>query len=308
MSLDIAISVVMTLVIAATPILLAGLGELVAEKSGVLNLGVEGMMLVGAVAGFISASLTGFTPLGYAVAGLAGLCASLLFAALALTLGANQVATGLALTIFGTGLSSLAGAGFVGTTITRLPALFPPALAGHPILRLVFGYDLIVYLSVALTLAATWFLNHTRSGLILRSVGESDASAHAIGYPVTAIRYLAVAFGGALAGLAGAYYSLAVTPMWADRITAGRGWIALALVVFSSWRPWRLLLGAYIFGAVMTLELYSKAAGFALLPPEMLAMLPYLATVVALAVIAMRPSRGRLDAPRCLGKTFRAGA
>jgi ABC-type uncharacterized transport system permease subunit len=308
MSLDIAISIVMTLVIAATPIQLAGLGELVAEKSGVLNLGVEGMMLVGAVAGFISASLTGFTPLGYAVAGLAGLCASLLFAALALTLGANQVATGLALTIFGTGLSSLAGAGFVGITITRLPALFPPALAGHPILRLVFGYDLIVYLSVALTLAATWFLNHTRSGLILRSVGESDASAHAIGYPVTAIRYLAVAFGGALAGLAGAYYSLAVTPMWADRITAGRGWIALALVVFSSWRPWRLLLGAYIFGAVMTLELYSKAAGFALLPPEMLAMLPYLATVVALAVIAMRPSRGRLDAPRCLGKTFRAGA
>jgi general nucleoside transport system permease protein len=308
MSLDIAISIVMTLVIAATPILLAGLGELVAEKSGVLNLGVEGMMLVGAVAGFIAASASGFTPLGYVVAALAGLGASLLFAALALTLGANQVATGLALTIFGTGLSSLAGAGFVGTTITRLPALFPPELANHPLLRLAFGYDVIVYLSIALTLAAAWFLNRTRSGLILRCVGESDASAHAIGYPVTAIRYLAVAFGGALAGLAGAYYSLAVTPMWADRITAGRGWIALALVVFSSWRPWRLLLGAYLFGAVMTLELYSKAAGFALLPPEMLAMLPYLATVAALAVIAMRPSRGRLDAPRCLGKTFRAGA
>jgi ABC-type uncharacterized transport system permease subunit len=308
MSLDIAISIVMTLVIAATPILLAGLGELVAEKSGVLNLGVEGMMLVGAVAGFIAASASGFTPLGYVVAALAGLGASLLFAVLALTLGANQVATGLALTIFGTGLSSLAGAGFVGTTITRLPALFPPELANHPLLRLAFGYDVIVYLSIALTLAAAWFLNRTRSGLILRCVGESDASAHAIGYPVTAIRYLAVAFGGALAGLAGAYYSLAVTPMWADRITAGRGWIALALVVFSSWRPWRLLLGAYLFGAVMTLELYSKAAGFALLPPEMLAMLPYLATVAALAVIAMRPSRGRLDAPRCLGKTFRAGA
>ncbi len=308
MSLDIAISIVMTLVIAATPILLAGLGELVAEKSGVLNLGVEGMMLVGAVAGFIAASASGFTPLGYVVAALAGLGASLLFAVLALTLGANQVATGLALTIFGTGLSSLAGAGFVGTTITRLPALFPPELANHPLLRLAFGYNVIVYLSIALTLAAAWFLNRTRSGLILRCVGESDASAHAIGYPVTAIRYLAVAFGGALAGLAGAYYSLAVTPMWADRITAGRGWIALALVVFSSWRPWRLLLGAYLFGAVMTLELYSKAAGFALLPPEMLAMLPYLATVAALAVIAMRPSRGRLDAPRCLGKTFRAGA
>jgi ABC-type uncharacterized transport system permease subunit len=308
MNPDIAISIVMTLVIAATPILLAGLGELIAEKSGVLNLGVEGMMLVGAVAGFIAASMSGLTPLGYLVAALAGLVASLLFAVLALTLGANQVATGLALTIFGTGLSSLAGSGFVGTTITRLGPLFPAALASHPILRVIFGYDVIVYLSVALTLAATFLLNHTRPGLILRCVGESDVSAHAIGYPVTLIRYLAVAFGGAMAGLAGAYYSLAVTPMWADRITAGRGWIALALVVFSAWRPWRLLLGAYIFGAVMTLELYSKAAGFALLPPEMLAMLPYLATVAALAVIAMRPSRGRLDAPRCLGKPFRAGA
>ena len=307
MSLEIAISVVMTLIVAATPILLAGLGELVAEKSGVLNLGVEGMMLVGAVAGFIAASLSGVTPLGYAVAGIAGLVASLIFAVLALTFRANQVATGLALTIFGTGLSSLAGAQFVGTTVRRLGPLFPDGLASHPILRIVFGYDVIVYLSVAATLAVTFFLNHTRRGLILRCVGESDESAHAIGYPVTLIRYLATAFGGAMAGIAGAYYSLAVTPMWADRITAGRGWIALALVVFSSWRPWRLLLGAYIFGAVMTLELYSKAAGFALLPPEMLAMLPYLATVAALTVIAMRPSRGRLDAPRCLGKSFQAG-
>jgi ABC-type uncharacterized transport system permease subunit len=307
MSTDIAISVVMTLIIAATPILLAGLGELVAEKSGVLNLGVEGMMLIGAVAGFIAVSLTGVTPLGYAVAALAGLVASLLFAFLALTLGSNQVATGLALTIFGTGLSSLAGASFVGTTIKRLDPVFPPALASDPILRAVFGYDIIVYLSIVATLAAAWFLNHTRRGLILRCVGESDESAHAIGYPVTSIRYLATGFGGAMAGIAGAYYSLAVTPMWADRITAGRGWIALALVVFSAWRPWRLLLGAYIFGAVMTLELYSKAAGFALLPPEMLAMLPYLATVAALTVIALRPSRGRLDAPRCLGKTFQAG-
>ncbi|MBV9977458.1 MAG: ABC transporter permease, partial [Hyphomicrobiales bacterium] len=158
MSLEIAISIVMTLVIAATPILLAGLGELVVEKSGVLNLGVEGMMLVGAVAGFITASLTGFTPAGYAAAAFAGLCASLLFGVLALTIGANQVATGLALTIFGTGLSSLAGAGFVGTTIARLPALFPQSIAGHPILRLAFGYDVIVYLSIALTLAAAWFL------------------------------------------------------------------------------------------------------------------------------------------------------
>jgi general nucleoside transport system permease protein len=308
MSPDIAISFVMTLVIAATPILLAGLGELIAEKSGVLNLGVEGMMLVGAVAGFIAASTSGVTPFGYAAAALAGLAASMLFAVLALTLGANQVATGLALTIFGTSLSSLAGAGYVGTTIARLGPLFPDALANHPLLRVVFGYDVIVYGSVAMTLIATWFLNRTRSGLILRCIGESDSSAHAIGYPVTPIRYLAVTFGGAMAGLAGAYFSLAVTPMWADRITAGRGWIALALVVFSAWRPWRLLLGAYIFGAVMTLELHAKASGVSIMPPEMLAMLPYLATVVALAFIAMRPSRGRLDAPRCLGKAFRAGA
>jgi simple sugar transport system permease protein len=263
--------------------------------------------LIGAVAGFIAVSLTGATPLGYVVAAGAGLVASLIFAVLALTLGSNQVATGLALTIFGTGLSSLAGASFVGTTIKRLDPVFPPSLANDPILRVVCGYDIIVYLSILLTLLAAWFLNHTRRGLILRCVGESDESAHAIGYPVTVIRYLATAFGGAMAGIAGAYYSLAVTPMWADRITAGRGWIALALVVFSAWRPWRLLLGAYIFGAVMTLELYSKAAGFALLPPEMLAMLPYLATVAALTVIALRPSRGRLDAPRCLGKTFQAG-
>jgi simple sugar transport system permease protein len=308
MTTDIAISFVMTLVIAATPILLAGLGELVVEKSGVLNLGVEGMMLVGAVTGFIVASASGVTTLGYAGAAIAGAAASMLFAVLALTLGANQVATGLALTIFGTGLSSLAGVGYVGTTIARLPPLFPDALAHDPMLRLVFGYDPIVYLSVLLTLAAAWFLERTRAGLILRCVGESDTSAHAIGYPVIAIRYAAVAFGGAMAGVAGAYFSLAMTPMWADRITAGRGWIALALVVFSAWRPWRLLAGAYLFGAVMTLELHAKARGVSVVPPEVLAMLPYLATVVALALIAMRPSRGRFEAPRCLGRAFRAGA
>ena len=234
MSLDIAISIVMTLVIAATPILLAGLGELVAEKSGVLNLGVEGMMLVGAVAGFIAASASGFTPLGYAVARARGLGASLLFAVLALTLGANQVATGLALTIFGTGLSSLAGAGFVGTTITTASrALFPRRSRAIRCCASSSAMTSIVYLSVALTLAAAWFLNRTRAGLILRvrrGIGRLRPCDRLSGDrdPLSRRRLRR-----RLGGVAGAYYSLAVTPMWADRITAGRGWIALALVVFS---------------------------------------------------------------------------
>ena len=307
MNLDIAISVVMTLIIAATPILLAGLGELVAEKSGVLNLGVEGMMLDRRGRWLHRASLTGFTPLGYVAAALAGLCRLAALRRLALTLGANQVATGLALTIFGTGFPRSPARASSAPRSSGSRPFFPPALAGHPILRVVFGYDVIVYLSVALTLAAAWFLNHTRSRIHLaqrrgiRCIGACDRLS-SDRHPLSRHR-LRRRHGGDCRRLLFAR----VTPMWADRITAGRGWIALALVVFSSWRPWRLLLGAYIFGAVMTLELYSKAAGFALLPPEMLAMLPYLATVAALTVIALRPSRGRLDAPRCLGKTFQAG-
>jgi ABC-type uncharacterized transport system permease subunit len=304
MSTDILVSVVMAVVMAATPILIAALGELVVEKSGVLNLGVEGMMLVGAVAGFAGATLTGSAGLGLVVAMLAGIAASMVFAVLALGLGANQVATGLALTIFGTGLSSLVGAPYVGRTIQRLGPLLPESLAGHPLWRIVFGYDGVVYLSFALTLAVGLFLARSRAGLILRAIGESDASARAIGYPVIAVRYAATAFGGALAGLAGAYFSLELTPMWADRLTAGRGWIALALVVFAAWRPSRLLLGAYLFGAVMTLELHAKAAGVALVPPEFLAMMPYLATIMVLTLISLRPDRISRAAPACLGKTY----
>jgi simple sugar transport system permease protein len=298
------VSFVMTVAMAATPILLASLGELVAEKAGVLNLGLEGMMLVGAVAGFATASATGVTHLGLLAAMLGGIAMSLLFAALTLGLSANQVATGLALTIFGIGASSLIGAPFVGRTIARLGPVFPQALAEHPVLRVLCGYDLLVYLSLALTAAVAWWLRHTRAGLILRAVGESDTSAHSIGYPVLAVRTGAVAFGGALAGLAGAYFSLVLTPMWADRLTAGRGWIALALVVFAAWRPVRLLGGAYLFGAVMTFELHAKAAGIALLPPEVLAMLPYLATILVLTLISVRPGRVAAAAPACLGKAF----
>ena len=265
------ISIVMTVVGAATPLLLAALGELVVEKSGVLNLGVEGMMLIGAVTGFAVTSVTGTALLGLVAAMLAAVAASMIFGYLTLTLASNQVATGLALTIFGVGLSSMIGENFVGTTIEPFGTIFPAALAEHPVLRLVFGHSLLVYVSLAMTVAVAWFLKRTRGGLILRAVGENDQSAHSIGYSVIGVRYAAVAFGGAMAGLAGCYYSMVQTPMWAEEITAGRGWIALALVVFAAWNPWRLLLGAYLFGAVMTFELQAKAAGISIVPPEFLA-------------------------------------
>lgn len=306
MTSAILVSILMTLVAASTPILLAALGELVTEKAGVLNLGVEGMMLCGAVAGFAVAFSTGSTMLGLVAAMAAGVATAMVFAVLTLSLTANQVATGLALTIFGIGASSLIGVGFVGRTITRLGPVFPAALSEHPWLRAIFGHDIVVYLSLALVLGVSLFLRKTRAGLILRAVGENDASAHAIGYPVIAIRYAAIAFGGALAGLGGAYFSLALTPMWADRLTAGRGWIALALVVFAAWRPGRLLLGAYLFGAVMTLELQAKAAGIAWLAPEFLAMTPYLATIAVLTMMSLSRKAGRLAAPACLGKNFSA--
>ncbi len=301
------IAVIVAVVTSATPILLAALGELVAEKSGVLNLGVEGMMLIGAVTGFAVSVTVGSPALGALAALFAGAAASLIFAFLTLTLTANQVATGLALTIFGTGVSALGGAGFVGITTPTFGSIFPTALAADPVWRVVFGYSPIVYLSLALVAGVWWFLNRTRAGLVLRAVGENDASAHSIGYPVLRVRYLAVLFGGALAGLAGSYYSLVLTPMWAERLTSGRGWIAVALVVFASWRPGRLLIGAYLFGAVITLELQAKAAGWSSLAPEFLTSLPYLATILVLALISGR-SRTRGAAPASLGRPFRAAA
>lgn len=306
MTAAILVSIFMTLAAAATPILLAALGELVTEKAGVLNLGVEGMMLCGAVAGFAVAYSTGSIALGLVAATLAGVAAAMIFALLTLGLGSNQVATGLALTIFGIGASSLIGAGFVGRTITRLGPLFPADYAEHPWLRLAFGHDAIVYLSLALVLAVSLFLGRTKAGLILRAVGENADSAHAIGYRVLAIRTAATAFGGALAGLGGAYFSLALTPMWADRLTAGRGWIALALVVFAAWKPGRLLIGAYLFGAVATFELQAKAAGLSFIAPEVLAMTPYLATIVVLTMMSLGRRTGGRDAPSCLGKPFPA--
>jgi simple sugar transport system permease protein len=305
MTPDFAVAIIVAIVGVSTPILLAALGELVVEKAGVLNLGVEGMMLIGAVTGFALASSTGNPWLGALAAAAAGGLGAMIFAFLTLSLSANQVATGLALTIFGTGFSALAGKAFLGKTIPVFGAVFPPELSQDPILRVVFGYSPIVYLSLIMVAAIWWFLTRTRSGLILRAVGENDLSAHSIGYSVIGVRYAAVGFGGAMAGIGGAYFSMVGTPMWAENLTAGRGWIALALVVFAAWRPYRLLAGAYLFGAVMTLELHAKAAGgwFSVIPPEAWAALPYLATILVLVAISMRRN-GSTSAPACLGKPF----
>jgi simple sugar transport system permease protein len=306
MSFDATVLVLVTVISAATPLLYAALGELVVEKSGVLNLGLEGMMLAGAVTAFALTVTTGSAGLGIAAGALAGLLMALAFGVLTLSLLANQVATGLALTIFGIGLSALVGAGFVGIPVDRLPRLALDGLSDLPIVgALLFGHDFLVYLSVALTIAVAWFLKRSRAGMVLRAVGESDVSAHSIGYDVIKVRYLAVLFGGAMAGLGGAFLSLSYTPMWVEEMTAGRGWIALALVVFASWRPWRLLLGAYLFGGVTILQLYAQGAGTFGVPAQVMSMLPYLATIVVLAVIAGGPWKGRLDAPACLGKPFR---
>lgn len=294
-----------TVISAATPLLLAALGELVTERSGVLNLGVEGMMLAGAVSGFAVTVSTGSVALGVLAAALAGMLMAFVFGVLTLSLMANQVATGLALTIFGIGLSSLIGAGFVGIPVTPLPKLHIPVISSLPVVGpLLFSHDALIYLSIALTVGVAWFLKRTRWGMVLRAVGESDESAHSIGYNVIAVRYLAVVFGGFASGLAGAFLSLSYTPMWIEHMTAGRGWIALALVVFSSWRPLRLLFGAYLFGGVTILQLYAQGAGISV-PAQIMSMLPYVATIIVLTVIAAGPWRARLDAPACLGKPFR---
>ena len=307
--MDFLIAAIITIVGISTPILLAGLGELVVEKSGVLNLGVEGMMLVGAIAGFAATVLTGNPWLGVIGAAVAGALAASLFGFFVLTLNSNQVATGLALTIFGTGLSSLIGLSFVGRIVPQFGSVFPPELARDPILKVFFGYSPVVYFALIMVFVVGWFLKSTRAGLILRAVGENDLSAHSIGYSVIGVRYAAVAFGGAMAGIGGAYFSMVITPMWAERMTAGRGWIALALVVFAGWRAGRLLVGAIFFGVLMWMELNAKAGGLAFLsfaqyiPSQFWAAMPYLMTVVVLTLISMRDRVG-LNAPACLGKPF----
>ena len=291
---------------AATPLVLAALGELVTERSGVLNLGIEGMMLVGAVAGFAVTLHTGSDTLGLMAAMVAAMAVSLIFAFLVLTLQTNQVATGLALTLFGVGLSAFVGRSLVGQTVLPLPHLHFPVLSDLPFFGpLLFRFDAMVYVSIILALVIAWVLARTRVGLVIRAIGESPRSAHAIGYPVIALRYGAVLFGGALAGLAGAYLSLALTPMWVEGMTAGRGWIALALVVFATWKPRSVILGAYLFGGVTVLQFHGQGFGLAV-PSEFLSMLPYLATIVVLVIICRNPQTILLNKPMSLGQSFRA--
>lgn len=303
--MDPVILAMITIIGAATPLLLAALGEAVAEKSGVLNLGVEGMMLVGAVAAFATAVGTGSAFLGIIAAAIAGGAMALLFGFLTLSLLTSQVASGLALTIFGIGLSALAGAPYVGTPIERLPRLDLPVLSDLPVLGpLLFSHDVLVYFGLLMVPATAWFLNRSRAGLVLRAVGDSHEAAHAIGYPVIRIRYLAVLFGGVMAGLGGAYLSLAYTPMWIENMTAGRGWIALALVVFAAWRPLRVLIGAYLFGGVTILQLHAQGGAVVDIPSQYLSMLPYIATIVVLTLMSSGAARKRLQAPACLGRPF----
>jgi len=297
-------AVLLTTATAATPLLIAGIGELVVERSGVLNLGVEGMMIMGAVTGFGVALTTGSPWLGFLAALVVGALFSLLFAVLTLSLVTNQVATGLALTLLGLGLSGMIGEGFVGLPGVKLGNIYIPYLSDLPLVgRLVFGQDPIFYVSIALTAGVAWFLFRTRAGLTLRSVGDNHASAHALGINVIGIRYLAVMFGGACAGLAGGYLSIVYTPQWVENMTAGRGWIALALVVFASWRPWRVLAGAYLFGAVTIGQLHAQALGIGV-PSQLLSSLPYLATILVLVLISRNRRLTMINTPASLGRPF----
>jgi general nucleoside transport system permease protein len=292
-------------IVAATPLIYAATGELVTERSGVVNLGVEGMMLIGTVTAF-AVALAGYPPFvaGIAAAG-AGALASLVFAVLALSLATNQYAAGLALTILGSGLSAFIGHDFSGASLKTIGKIHLPVLSDLPVVGpALFAHDPMVYLALALVAAVWWFLYRTRAGLVVRIVGEAPGSAHAIGYPVIAIRYLTTMFGGAMAGLGGAYLALAYTPLWVENMTAGRGWIALALVVFAAWRPGRVLLGAWLFGGVSVLQLFAQGIGIKV-PSELLSSLPYIATIVVLVAISRNLKTLRLNAPVSLGQSFR---
>lgn len=292
-----------TMIVAATPLLFAATGELVAERSGVLNLGVEGMMLLGAVAAFAVALSTGSSVIGIAAGAAAGAGAAALFALVALGFTANQAATGLALAIFGTGVSGLIGQGYVGNAIEPLgPLLSPESLPDNPWLRVIMGRDAMVYMALALAIAVWFYLTRTRSGLKLRAIGDDAESSHAVGLKVLPSRFAAVLFGGACAGLAGAYLSLVYTPLWGENMTAGRGWIALALVVFAGWGAIRVIFGAYLFAAASLSQFYGGVLGLSV-PSQFLSMTPYLATILALVVISAAGARH--NAPAMLGLPFR---
>ena len=301
------LELIIAVILSSIPVMLAATGELVVERSGVLNLGVEGMMLMGAVIASITVITTGSLFLAVIFGALSGLLTSIVFGFFALVLATNQVATGLALTIFGTGLSGLIGAEYVGKAIQRLEALNIPILSNIPYLGpILFSHNILVYFSFIIVFIVGWFLLKTKSGLVLRAVGNNHDSAHALGYSVVFIRFCSVMFGGLMAGLGGAFLPLVLTPHWAEGMTAGKGWIALALVVFASWRPLRIPIGALLFSGITVMQLVGQARGWAM-PSQFLSMLPYLATIAVLVIISRNKEFSIINAPASLGKLFIAG-
>jgi simple sugar transport system permease protein len=287
-----------------TPIALAGLGLLLNEKAGVLNLGAEGMMLVAAVAGFVTAYATGSDLLAFGAGALAGALAAAVFGLLVIWLNTNQYATGLALSLFGAGFSAFVGVEYTGKKLEARTNFEIPYLADIPLVGpALFRQHPMAYVAIALMFAVAWFLYRSRAGLVLRAVGESPESAHALGYPVRRIRLAAVVAGGALCGVAGAFISVVYAPLWVEGLVAGRGWIALALTTFATWRPARVLLGAYLFGGVTMLQFYLQGQGVEI-ASQLLAMMPYVATIVVLALISRNPAWIRINMPASLGKAF----
>ena len=293
---------------AGTVLAIASLGLLINEKAGIVNLGTEGMMLCAAIAAYATVVHTGSDFLGFVAGAGAGALLALIFGALVIGLNTNQYATGLALSLFGTGFSAFVGTGYVQASLPERISYEVPYLADLPVVGLaLFRQHPMVYLVIGFTLALIWFLERSRAGLVLRAVGESPQSAHALGYPVRRIRLAAVVCGGALCGLAGAYISVIYTPLWVEGMIAGKGWIALALTTFATWRPARILLGAYLFGGVTMLQFHLQATGSEV-PSQFLSMLPYVATILVLALISRNPQWIRVNMPASLGKPFYPGA
>jgi len=300
------VTLAVALIIVSTPVLLAAIGELVVEKTGVLNLGVEGMMIIGAVTGFIVANETNSVVLAFLAGMAGGVVLASVFAFLTQVILSNQVATGLALTLFGLGLAALLGVAYPGASIPSVPDLFPQILQDIPVAGpILFGHNAMVYIAVLIVTAVWYVVTHTRAGLIIRAVGESHDAAHALGYKVIRIRFAAILFGGACAGLGGAFLSVARVQNWIEGMTAGAGWIALALVVFASWKPWRVLFGAYLFGGISALQLRLQAAEVDI-PVALLDSSPYLVTIIVLVLISSDRARAALNAPAALGKLFHA--
>jgi general nucleoside transport system permease protein len=290
-----------------TPLAIAGLGLLLNEKAGILNLGAEGIMLVAAIAGFAAAFYSGSDLVAFAAGAAAGGVLAGLFGLLVIWLNTNQYASGLAMSLFGAGFSAFVGVGLVGKKLEDRAPFEIPLLADIPFFGTAFfKQHPMVYFAIALMAALAWFLYRSRAGLVLRAVGESPESAHALGYPVRRIRFLAVVAGGALCGVAGAFLSVVYAPLWVEGLVAGRGWIALALTTFATWRPARVLLGAYLFGGVTMLQFAAQGAGVDI-SSQLLAMLPYIATIVVLAIISRNPLWIRINMPASLGQPFHPG-